>query len=170
MAWRLLAVWLVGAVLAPFLCAGEALGQGGPASVRASEIRVEGSQRIEPDTVRSYVSIRVGDPITPQAMDDALKKLFATGLFADVVVRQEGSAVIVRVVENPIINRIAFEGNKRITSDVLRDEVRLRPRVVYTRARVQSDVQRIIDLYRRNGRFSATVDPKVIQLADVLAA
>ena len=133
-------------------------------TIKATEIRVEGSQRIEPETVRSYVSIAVGDPITPKAMDDALKKLYATGLFADVVVRQEGTAVVVRIVENPIINRIAFEGNRRITDQVLRDEVKLRPRVVYTRSRVQSDVQRLIDVYRRSGRFSATVVPKVIQL------
>lgn len=132
--------------------------------VTATEIRVEGSQRIEPDTVRSYVPMRVGDRITVQALDEALKKLYATGLFADVVVRQEGTAVVIRIVENPVINRIEFEGNKRLENDVLRQEVKLKPRVVYTRPRVQSDVQRIIDLYRRSGRFAASVEPKVIQL------
>lgn len=141
----------------------EVAAQGG-AGVNATEIRVEGAQRIEEDTVRSYLVVRIGDPITPRALDDSLKKLFATGLFADVIVRQEGSVVIVRVVENPIINRVAFEGNRRLTDKVLTDEVRLRPRLVYTRARVQSDVQRIIDLYRRTGRFAATVEPKAIQL------
>jgi outer membrane protein insertion porin family len=130
----------------------------------ASEIRVEGAQRIEPDTVRSYVPIRAGDPITAENMDEALKKLFATGLFADVIVRREGNAVVIRVVENPIINRIAFEGNKRLTEKILTDEVRLRPRGVYTRALVQSDVQRLIDIYRRSGRFAASIEPKVIQL------
>ena len=154
-----------GAVLiAPFLSLGPSVAQQPGFVIKASEIRVEGSQRIEPETVRSYVSIGIGDPITPEAMDEALKKLFATGLFADVVVRQEGTAVVIRIVENPIINRIAFEGNKRITDQILRDEVKLRPRVVYTRSRVQNDVQRLIDVYRRSGRFSATVDPKVIQL------
>ncbi len=133
-------------------------------SVGAREIRVEGAQRIEADTIRSYVQIREGDPITNEKMDDALKKLFATGLFADVIVRREGSVVVVRVVENPIINRIAFEGNKRITNEVLTQEVRLKPRRVYTRALVQSDVQRIIDIYRRSGRFAANIEPKVIQL------
>jgi outer membrane protein insertion porin family len=134
------------------------------AAVVASQIRIEGAQRIEADTVRSYVSITIGDRITPRALDDSLKKLFATGLFADVVVRQEGNAVVVRVVENPIINRIAFEGNKRVTDKVLNDEIKLRPRLVFTRARVQTDVQRIIDIYRRTGRFAATVEPKAIQL------
>ena len=133
-------------------------------SVGAIDIRVEGAQRIEPDTVRSYVPIRAGQKITTQALDEALKKLFATGLFADVIVRREGSAIVVRVVENPIINRIAFEGNKRVSNDILEDEVKLRPRIVYTRSRVQNDVQRLIDVYRRNGRFAVTVEPKVIQL------
>lgn len=131
---------------------------------RIREIRIEGSQRVEPDTVRSYMTVRQGDELTPQALDASLKALFATGLFADVTVRQEGSDVVVRVVENPIINRLAFEGNKRISDEILRDEVKLRPRVVFTRSRVQADLQRIMDIYRRSGRFSATVEPKVIQL------
>lgn len=162
---RLLWSVICGAVLtAPFLSSGAVQAQRPGFAVKATEIRVEGSQRIEPETVRSYISARVGDPITPKAMDDALKKLYATGLFADVIVRQQGTAIVIRVVENPIINRIAFEGNRRITDQVLRDEVKLRPRVVYTRSRVQGDVQRVIDVYRRSGRFSASVEPKVIQL------
>lgn len=162
---RILAIFCFGAVLAaPILPFDSAYAQRTQFVIKATEVRVEGAQRIEPDTVRSYIPIKAGDPISPKAMDEALKKLFATGLFADVIIRQQGTAVVVRVVENPIINRIAFEGNKRVTDDLLRDEIKLRPRIVYTRNRVQNDVQRIIDIYRRNGRFSATVEPKVIQL------
>lgn len=131
---------------------------------RLGEIRVEGAQRIEADTVRSYMGMRTGDQVTAGALDKSLKALFATGLFADVNIRQDGRDVVVRVVENPIINRIAFEGNKRISNEILNDEVKLRPRIVFTRARVQTDLQRIMDVYRRSGRFSATVVPKVIQL------
>ncbi len=127
-------------------------------------IRVEGSERIEPATVTSYMQIRVGDPFDPVQMDKSLKSLFATGLFADVTLRREGDTLVVRVVENPIINRVAFEGNKRIEDKDLEKEIQLRPRVVFTRARVQRDVQRIIDIYRRAGRFAVTVDPKIIQL------
>ncbi|MBT5457369.1 MAG: outer membrane protein assembly factor BamA, partial [Rhodospirillaceae bacterium] len=152
------------AIVTPILSFDSAYAQRSRFVIKATEIRIDGAQRIEPDTVRSYIPIKIGDPISPKGMDEALKKLFATGLFADVIVRQQGTAVVVRVVENPIINRIAFEGNKRVTDDLLRDEIKLRPRIVYTRSRVQSDVQRVIDIYRRNGRFSATVDPKVIQL------
>ncbi len=128
------------------------------------DIRVEGAQRIEGDTVRSYMGMRAGDPVTASTLDKALKALFGTGLFADVNIRRDGQDVVVRVVENPIINRIAFEGNKRVSNDILGDEVKLRPRIVFTRARVQTDLQRIMDVYRRSGRFSATVVPKVIQL------
>lgn len=131
---------------------------------RLREIRVEGAQRIEADTVRSYMGLRAGDQVTAAGLDKSLKALFATGLFADVNIRQDGPDVVVRVVENPIINRIAFEGNKRISNEILNDEVKLRPRIVFTRARVQTDLQRIMDVYRRSGRFSATVVPKVIQL------
>ncbi len=129
-----------------------------------SEIVVEGVQRIEPDTVRSYMRVKTGDKMVPELVNETLKALFATGLFADVTIRREGTALIVRVVENPIINRIAFEGNKRIKDEILETEVQLRPRIVYTRTRVQSDVKRILDLYRRSGRFAANVEPKVIQL------
>ncbi|MBF0372668.1 MAG: outer membrane protein assembly factor BamA [Alphaproteobacteria bacterium] len=127
-------------------------------------IVVEGIQRIEPETVRSYMAIREGDAYDPSKLDQSLKALFATGLFADVTLRREGADLIVRVVENPIINRIAFEGNKKLEDKVLSREAQLRPRVVYTRTKVQSDVKRILDLYRRSGRFAATVEPKIIQL------
>jgi len=145
--------WLVAAL------AGTAFAQG---TIRS--IEVEGTQRIDPDTVRSYMMIRPGDAADAERLDRALKALFATGLFADVTLRREGDVIMVRVVENPIINRIAFEGNRRINDESLQNEVQLRPRVVYTRTKVQSDVTRILNLYRRGGRFAATVEPKVIQL------
>ncbi|HTS91844.1 MAG TPA: outer membrane protein assembly factor BamA [Stellaceae bacterium] len=131
---------------------------------RVSEIRVEGTERIEPETIRSYLLIQPGDPFDADRIDRSLKALFATGLFADVSIKREGDALVVHVVENPIINRIAFEGNKKLNDQQLLTEVQLKPRTVFTRTKVQSDVKRILDLYRRNGRFAASVDPKVIQL------
>jgi outer membrane protein insertion porin family len=122
------------------------------------QIRIDGTQRIDPETVQSYLLIKPGDEADADRLDRSLKALFATGLFADVVLQQEGGTLIVRVVENPIINRIAFEGNRRVNDELLLSEVQLRPRVVYTRTKVQND------LYRRSGRFAATVEPKVIQL------
>jgi outer membrane protein insertion porin family len=123
-------------------------------------------QRIEPETVRSYLQIQPGDAWDDEQVDKSLKALFATGLFADVNLSRAGNTLVVKVVENPIINRIAFEGNSKLDDKDLNAEIQLRPRVVYTRSRVQNDVKRILDLYRRRGRFGATVEPKVIQLSE----
>ncbi len=135
-----------------------------PRAGSVREVDVEGTQRIDPETVRSYVLLKPGEAATAEELDRSLKALFATGLFADVTLRMEGERLVVRVVENPIINRIAFEGNRKLNDQSLQAEVQLRARVVYTRTKVQNDVKRILDLYRRSGRFAATVDPKVVQL------
>jgi len=129
-----------------------------------ADIKIEGTQRIEADTVRSYMQLNPGDPFAPDRIDKALKNLFATGLFADVAFRREGNTLIVKVVENPIINTIAFEGNDFLESKDLYNEIQEKPRTVLTQSRVQADVQRILNLYRRSGRFGATVDPKIIKL------
>jgi outer membrane protein insertion porin family len=128
------------------------------------DIRVEGTQRIEVGTVISYLTVKPGDPFDPAQEDASLKNLFATGLFADVTLRRDGSTLIVLVAENPIVNKIAFEGNKKLESDKLTDEIQIKPRTVYTRTRVQADVDRILELYRRAGRYSAHVEPKVVVL------
>ena len=128
------------------------------------QISIEGAERVEPATVRSYLLVREGDPFDPGAIDRSLKSLFSTGLFADVSFIRRGAALVITVVENPVINRIAFEGNKRQSSQDLEREVTLRPRVIFTRTKVQSDVKRILTIYRQTGRFAATVEPKIIQL------
>ncbi len=156
-------------VLAPLTAAfgQSAPGQGSPAAGAADTIqaiRIEGTNRIEQDTVRSYLLLKLGDRFTPERMDNSLKSLFATGLFHDVKMFRQGGTLIVRVEENPIINRVALEGNDKIGDDDLRSEIQLRPRVVYTRTKVQSDTKRLLDLYRASGRFAATVEPKVIPL------
>ena len=130
----------------------------------AGQIRVEGNQRIEVETVRQLMRLKPDQEANDEELDKALKALFESGLFADVEVQRDGPDIVVRVVENPIINRIAFEGNRRISDEDLRSEIELRPRIVFTRPRVQRDVQRIIDIYRRSGRYTASVEPKVVQL------
>ncbi|KXJ54549.1 MAG: outer membrane protein assembly factor BamA [Thalassospira sp. Nap_22] len=128
------------------------------------DIEVEGNNRIETATVNAYLTVAPGDSYDIQKINSSLKALFSTGLFADVSFSFNQGILRVNVVENPIINRIAFEGNQRLKDDTLSAELQLRPRVVYTRTKVQADVQRILELYRRSGRFAATVEPKVIQL------
>ena len=127
-------------------------------------IVVEGNRRVEPETVRSYLTFSSGDTYDPAEVNQSLKTLFATGLFQDVRIRRQGSTIIVIVVENPIVNQVAFEGNREIEDDTLASEVQLKPRAVYTRARVQADVQRILGLYRRQGLYAAQVEPKIINL------
>lgn len=127
-------------------------------------VEVRGAQRVDPGTVRSYMLIQEGDPFDPRRIDRSLKSLFATGLFADISLRREGSTLVVDVVENPVINRIAFEGNNAFEDETLESEVSLRPRVIYTRTKVQDDVRRILTVYRQSGRFGASVEPKLIQL------
>jgi outer membrane protein insertion porin family len=135
-----------------------------PAQARiVQHIVVNGTQRIEPSTVISYITLREGDIYNDQTTDVALKTLYQTGLFADVKVRFDGATLTINVVENPIINQIDFEGNSKVTQKDLEKEVQLKPRTVFTRSKVQADVQRIIELYRRNGKFAASVDPQIIQ-------
>lgn len=127
-------------------------------------ITIVGSERLEPETVRSYMQLSGGDPYDRDILDEALKRLYGTELFADVQIRDDNGALTVTVRENPIINRIVFEGNKSLKVDKLREEVKLAPRQIFTRSKVRADVQRIIELARRSGRFAATVDPKAVQL------
>jgi len=154
-------LWFVALIVLALGRPGEAYAQGNDL---IREVAVQGTQRVERETVRSYLLLQEGDPFDPRRVDQSLKSLFATGLFADVSITRNGSTLVVNVVENPVINRIAFEGNKRIEDATLMAEVTLRPRVVFTRSKVQNDVKRILDVYRVNGRFAATVEPKIIQL------
>ncbi|MFM8678753.1 MAG: outer membrane protein assembly factor BamA [Alphaproteobacteria bacterium] len=141
------------------------LSPGTPARAQTiTEIVVEGTQRIDPATVRSYLLLRPGDQVDAEKLDRSMKALVATGLFSDVSIDRQGSRLVTKVVENPIVNRIQFEGNRKLTDEVLTQEISLRPRKTYTRTKVQNDVKRMIDIYRRAGRFGATVEPKVIEL------
>jgi outer membrane protein insertion porin family len=128
-------------------------------------ISVTGAERLEPETIRSYANLSPGQTYTAETLDTAIKDLYATELFADAQIEgvQSGNLVIV-IRENPVINRIVLEGNKRIKDDKIQPEIRLAPRQIFTRSKVRSDVDRIIELYKRQGRFAATVEPKIIQL------
>jgi outer membrane protein insertion porin family len=105
-----------------------------------------------PKPFRTYLKFNAGDAYDPGKIDQSIRALFATGLFADVRIDREGNGVVVTVVENPVINQVAFEGNKEVDKDTLKTEVQLKPRAVFTRAKAQADVQRVLDVYRRQGR------------------
>src|SRR5829696_7039660 len=129
----------------------------------ASAIVVEGNRRVEADTIRSYFR-RAGGSLDEGTVNEALKELYATGLFQDVRINRAGGRIVVTVVENPVINRVAFEGNKKVKDEQLGGELQSKPRGTLSRPQVQADTQRIIEMYRRNGRFDVRVEPKIIEL------
>lgn len=137
-----------------------------PAPARTvRSLRVEGTQRLEPETVLSYTRLRVGQPYTTESLDQAIRDLLASELLADVTIEGvESGDIVVRVRENPIINRVVLEGNKRLKNDKIVKEIKLAPRQMFTRTAVRADVARIVELYRRQGRFAASVEPKMVSL------
>jgi outer membrane protein insertion porin family len=136
-----------------------------PGSGVIRSLSVTGNQRLEPETVISYVKLRVGEAYTSERLDEAIRDLFSTELFADVTITGGDTGnIVIEVRENPVINRIILEGNKRIKDDKISPEIRLAPRQIFTRTKARADVARIIELYRRQGRFAARVEPKIVQL------
>ena len=136
-----------------------------PATHVIQSITVTGNQRLEANTVRSYVKLRAGDTYTNADLDQALKDLFASDLFADAqILGADTGNLVLQVRENPVINRIVLEGNKRIKEDKIRPEIKLAPRQIFTRSKARADVNRIIELYKRQGRYAATVEPKMVLL------
>src|SRR6185295_10384117 len=116
-------------------------------------------------TIRSYANLAPGQTYTAGTLDQALKDLYATQLFADVTITGAATGdLVIQVRENPVINRIILEGNKRLKDDKILPEIKLAPRQIFTRSSVRSDVERILELYRRQGRFAARVEPKIVQL------
>ena len=147
-------------------------GNFGPFSVTVAEaavarsIVVRGNTRIEEETVIGYMTIQPGRSYSAADVDESLKALFATGLFADVKIAPQGGTVVVTITENPIINRVSFEGNKKVKDSALKTAVRSTERSMLTRAKVQADVQNILEAYRRSGRYGASVEPKIIDRAN----
>jgi outer membrane protein insertion porin family len=127
-------------------------------------VRVVGNQRIETGSIVSRLSLGPGDPFDRNRIDLSLKTLYATGLFSDVKIGRDGDTLVVSVVENPLINRVVFEGNHALTDDALRAVVQLKPRAVFTAAQAEADRQRILAAYAKRSRYAATVEPKIIRL------
>ncbi len=127
------------------------------------KINVNGLQRVEQETVLSYVNITPGEDVTPTMLNEAFKKLYTTGLFSDVSFAVKGDVLNITVDENPIINKRFFDGNDKVDDQMLESEVQLGPRSIYTTAKVQEDVQRILNVYKRVGRYAAAVEPKIIE-------
>lgn len=125
-------------------------------------VDVVGNQRVDAATIRSYVKIRPGERADPQRIDEALRTLYGIGLFEDVSIRLNGSRLVVTVREAQVINRVVFEGNRKVKDETLNAEVQSKARAALSRATVQADVQRIVEVYRRSGRYDITVEPQII--------
>lgn len=134
------------------------------ASVYIRDIKVEGLERVEVETVLSYVDIKKNTIIDDAKMDASLKQLYATGLFNDVSLNMKNDGLlIIKVAENPIINKVLFDGNDKVDDEMLKGELQLAPRSTYSRAKVQEDVQRILEIYKRTGRYAVVVEPQIIE-------
>jgi outer membrane protein insertion porin family len=140
------------------------LSTGAAVAQTVNSIVVEGNRRVEADTIRSYFRPGPGGRLGPEQEDEALKAMVATGLFSDVRISHSGGRIVVTVAENPVINRVAFEGNKKAKDEQLQAETQSKPRGTLSRPTVQADVQRIIEIYHRSGRFDVSVAPKIIEL------
>jgi len=128
-----------------------------------ASIQVEGNRRVEIETIRSYFKPGPDGRLDKVRLDDGLKALIATGLFQDVKISQAGSRVLVTVVENPVIGRVAFEGNKKVKDEQLTAEVQSKPRGTLSRPMVQADALHIVEVYRHAGRYDVTVTPEIIE-------
>jgi outer membrane protein insertion porin family len=132
-----------------------------PALAQAN-IQVRGNSRVESDAIRAHFSTAPSERLDSAKIDEAVKSLYATGLFEDVRVSRAGSGLTVTVVENSVINRVYFEGNQKIKDAVLEAEVQSKSRGPFSQTMIQSDTARVLELYRRAGRYNATVEPQVI--------
>ena len=159
-----LTVAVIGSFLMSVMLAHVASAQSASAPTIIEKIEVSGNHRIETATVLSYVQFKAGDVYSVGEIDRSLKELFYTQLFADVRIVRRGTTVVIEVDENPIINRVVLEGNKALDDDEIFEEIKLRPRLIYTRSYVESDMQAMIELYRRKGRFAVEIEPKVVKL------
>lgn len=128
------------------------------------KIEVDGLGRVERETVLSYVDISLNKNVSQERLDTAFKNLYATGLFSDIEMNKTDDGLLkIKVVENPLINTRAFDGNDKLDDKILEKEVQSTPNSLYSKAKVQQDVQRILDVYKRAGRYSVEVEPKVIE-------
>ena len=126
-------------------------------------VKIDGTRRIENETVLSYTGLKIGQNVTESDLDRASKTLFATGLFSDVDIKLKNGTASINVQENPIVHEVFFEGNKALEDDVLKTEIQLKARSVYTKSKLQKDADRLLAVYKRNGRFAATIEPKIIK-------
>ena len=128
------------------------------------KINIEGNERIDDATIISYLNLEKNNNVDIADLNIMFKELFSSELFSEIIFNLNGDTLIVKVKENPIINRIALEGNKRVKDDDILPEILIKPRDILTLNKVKNNLQKILGIYRGNGRYAAVVSPKVIYL------
>ena len=131
-----------------------------------NNIDINGLQRVEKETALSYAGIATNKQVSTEELNEALKRLYDTGLFSDISFDAKGSTLVITVKENPVIGILAFDGNDKIDDKILESEIQSSSRSVFSKAKVQQDVQRILDVYKRAGRYGVSVEPKIIQKSE----
>lgn len=150
------------AVIFVFLLASKAFAASDSATIK--KIEIQNNQRVEASTILSYIHLKEGDRFNQESINMSLKEMYSTELFSSIDVGMSGNTLVVKIQENPIVNKIGYEGNKRVNDETINAAISLKPRSVYTKSKVQADVLVIQDLYRKNGRFAAKVEPKIVTL------
>jgi outer membrane protein insertion porin family len=159
-------IFSFGLVLLLSVLVGGVMSAAGALAARITQIVVQGNERVENESIASYLQLQRGGEYSNDAADESVRALFQTGLFSDVSITQEGGRVIIRVVENPLINVVNFEGNSEVNDETLQKEVEVRERMIFTKSRAQSDTRRILQLYQRQGFYNVSVTPKQIRLPE----
>ena len=129
-------------------------------------ININGLQRVERETALSYAGIDTNTQVSSEELNQALKRLYDTGLFSDISFDTKGDTLVINVTENPVISIRAFDGNDKIDDKILESEVQSAPRSVFSKTKVQQDVQRILEVYKRAGRYGVSVEPKIIKKSE----
>ena len=129
-----------------------------------SRIEVRGNSRVDAEVIRNAIGIRPGQNFSAGDVDEAVKQLFATGLFSDVRINQSGSSLVVNVQEQAIVNQVLFQGNTKVKDPDLRRQIQLQPRSAFSSGALQADIETVRQAYSRIGREDTTVTAETVDL------
>ncbi|WP_108501272.1 outer membrane protein assembly factor BamA [Paracoccus indicus] len=128
-----------------------------------NDITIQGNNQVETATILSFLNLPQGRDVSPGQVNDALQRLQGSGLFETVELTPQGNRLVVTVSEYPTINRISFEGNRKLKDDRLAEIVGSQSRRVYQPSQAIQDAQTIAQIYATEGRLAARVDPRIIR-------
>ncbi|GIX46417.1 MAG: outer membrane protein assembly factor BamA [Candidatus Tectimicrobiota bacterium] len=141
-----------------------------PPGTIVRDIEIRGHRRTQEATIRFYLKTEVGKPFSPQVLREDIRRLYALGVFDNIMVTAEPIADGVRLVfivsEKPTVRNVTFSGNRFVNDDEIRQRLRLRPRDTFDRHRLRETVSSLRSYYREQGYYFAHVSPEVTAVAD----